>query len=200
VLKQITIIILLGCLLGCSKTSLLTEQTDSHPEISVDIRFPLEEYVIFNNFGVYSNEMGNEYHAAEDAIASGGTPVYAIADGIISFSGPMLGYGYLIVIDHSDRDIYSLYGHLSTSREKMSDGAVKMGERIAYIGYDEEDGSGGIYPYWAPHLHFGIRKGQRKDYDEQSDRRWMAGWTRAYPTNYRWIKPSDYIIEQLTTD
>ena len=138
--------------------------------------------------------------SAEDAVAFGGTPVYAITDGIISYSGPMSGYGYLIVINHPDRDIYSLYGHLSTLEEKMSVGVVKKGDIIAYIGYDDEDGSGGIYPYWTPHLHFGIRKGQREDYDGTSDRRWMAGWTEVYPTNYGWIKPSDYIDEQLAID
>lgn len=200
-LKGITIILLLGCLLDCSKTRSPTKSTDNDgtddfPENLLDIRYPLEDYVIQNDFGVFSSGMGNEYHAAEDAVASGGTPVYAIADGVVSFSGTMLGYGWLIIIDHPDRNIYSLYGHLSTSSEKMFDGVVKMGDRIALVGYDDEDGSGGAYPDWAPHLHFGIRTGQREDYDEPGDRRWMAGWTSVFPTNLGWIKPSDYIIQQ----
>ena len=39
--------------------------------------------------------------------------MYAIADGEISFSGSKGGYGWLIIIDHPQANLYSLYGHLS---------------------------------------------------------------------------------------
>ena len=38
-------------------------------------------------------ESARKYHAAEDYFRPAGTAVYAIADGVISFSGPMGGYG-----------------------------------------------------------------------------------------------------------
>jgi len=50
-----------------------------------------------------------KYHAAEDFLRPAGTPVYAMADGSISFSGPMGGYGWLIIIDHPQANLYSLY-------------------------------------------------------------------------------------------
>ena len=60
-----------------------------------------------------------------------GTPVYAVADGEISFSGPMGGYGWLIIIDHPQANLYSLYGHLSPGRWRMESGTVEKGEMIA---------------------------------------------------------------------
>ncbi len=58
----------------------------------------------------------HKYHAAEDFLRPAGTPVYAMADGPISFSGPMGSYGWLIIIDHPQVNLYSLYGYLSPSR------------------------------------------------------------------------------------
>ena len=71
---------------------------------------------------------GEKHHTAEDSFAPAGTPVYAIGDGIISYSGKARGYGWLIIIDHPVENVYSLYGHLSTSRWKKSSGKVKKGE------------------------------------------------------------------------
>jgi murein DD-endopeptidase MepM/ murein hydrolase activator NlpD len=204
VLKELMIILLVVCLIDCSDNPVLSKSTENNTENSVEIQFPLDDYVVYNDFGVFSTGMGNEYHAAEDAEAIGGTPVYAMAKGIISYSGPMGGYGWLIIIDHPGRNVYSLYGHLSTRREKLPEGRnVAVGELIAYIADDDEDGSGSGdnpyagYPYWEPHLHFGIREGLKNDHDASGDSRWMAGWTAAYPTDLGWLKPSEYINLQL---
>ena len=104
---------------------------------SLPFRFPLDESPIgeklyFGWFGV-SNECPpgkvdcyeypeRKFHAAEDYKRPAGTPVYAIADGTISFSGPAGGYGWLILIDHPQANLYSLYGHLSPSRWKLKAG------------------------------------------------------------------------------
>jgi murein DD-endopeptidase MepM/ murein hydrolase activator NlpD len=162
------------------------------------IQFPMSGYQTDLDFGVY-NPNTRKYHAAEDAFDPAGTPVYAMADGIISYSGYMYGYGYLTIVDHPDLNVYSLYGHLSTRRWKKWYGAVEKGELIAYLG-DEDENTGGDYTL-PPHLHFGIRRGSRYDYPSgRSDDRYMAGWTFAYPTILKWLDPSEFIeeIQEIT--
>lgn len=41
-----------------------------------------------------------------------GTPISAIADGVVQYAGWFQGYGNLVIIQHAD-DFFSLYGHLS---------------------------------------------------------------------------------------
>jgi len=81
------------------------------------------------------------YHAAEDYHLPAGSPVYAFADGVISFSGPMGGYGWLIIIDHPWANLYSLYGHLSPSRWMLKSGVVEKGDLIGYLGDSDENGA-----------------------------------------------------------
>jgi murein DD-endopeptidase MepM/ murein hydrolase activator NlpD len=157
-------------------------------------QFPLKKIRRLTGFDSFKGAFKNQHHAAEDFKAKAGTPVYAVADGKVSFSGRVGGYGWLVIIDHFDWDVYSLYGHLSERRWKIKSGAmVKKGENIGYIADDDEDGSGGSYPEWSPHLHFGIRKGQRSDYPNSGDNRWMAGYTVQSSSQLNWLQPSKFI-------
>jgi hypothetical protein len=111
-------------------------------------QFPLDELrdgeaPIFTDFCASQvNSSVREYHADEDYLRPTGTPVYAMADGKVSFSGPMGGYGWLTIIDHPQANLYSLYGHLSPSRWRMESGTVEKGELIAYLGDSNESGGG----------------------------------------------------------
>jgi murein DD-endopeptidase MepM/ murein hydrolase activator NlpD len=118
-----------------------------------------------------------------------------MADGDISFSGPMGGYGWLIIIDHPQANLYSLYGHLSPSRWLMEPGPVKKGDLIAYLGDPDENGGTADHPM-RPHLHFGVRAGQRADYSGMGEWRWMAGWIKPCPTDAGWLRPSAVIQTQ----
>ena len=141
-------------------------------------------------------EHKRKYHAAEDYHLPAGSPVYAFADGEISFSGPMGGYGWLIIIDHPQHNIYSLYGHLSPSRWYQETGTiVEKGDLIAYLGDSDENGGSAKNPL-VTHLHFGIRVGQREDYSSQGEWRWMAGWIKPCPSDIGWLKPSAVITGQ----
>jgi hypothetical protein len=137
-----------------------------------------------------------QFHAAEDYQRPAGTPVYAMADGRISYSGPAGGYGWLILIDHPQANLYSLYGHLSPSRWKQVKGTdVKRGDLIAYLGDPDENGGSADSPL-EPHLHFGIRAGQTADYPGRGEWRYMAGWIRLCPQDLGWLQPSLIITSQ----
>jgi murein DD-endopeptidase MepM/ murein hydrolase activator NlpD len=174
-------------------------------------RFPLDESMVdynlfFGWFGVSNECPPNKpdchhytdlaFHAAEDYKRPAGTPVYAMADGRISFSGPAGGYGWLIIINHPQTNLYSLYGHLSPSHWKQASGTdVKRGDLIAYLGASDENGGSAKSPL-EPHLHFGIRAGQRDDYPGGGEWRWMAGWIRFCPQDLGWLQPSLVITSQ----
>jgi len=138
---------------------------------------------------------GSKYHAAEDYHLPAGSPVYAFADGEISFSGPMGGYGWLIIIDHPQPNIYSLYGHLSPSRWYLKSGTVEKGDLIGYLGDSDENGGSKKNPL-VTHLHFGVRAGQRVDYTGFGEWRWMAGWIKPCPSELGWLRPSKIITGQ----
>ena len=165
-------------------------------------QFPLDEVgygtsPFFTNFCESSDgpESIRKYHAAEDFFLPAGTPVYAMADGKISFSGPMGGYGWLIIIDHPQANLYSLYGHLSPSRWRIESGMVEKGELIAYLGDSDENGGSSEHPL-EPHLHIGVRAGQRADYPGMGEWRWQAGWIKLCPQDLDWLQPSAVITSQ----
>lgn len=176
---------------------------------SLPFRFPLDELDIDYSFSHGWFGAGNcppdeegcavipgWFHAAEDYKRPAGTPVYAMAEGRISFSGPAGGYGWLILIDHPQANLYSLYGHLSPSRWKQESGTdVKRGDLIAYLGNPDENGGSAESPL-EPHLHFGIRAGQTADYPPRGEWRYMAGWIRLCPQDLGWLQPSLVITSQ----
>lgn len=205
--------ILFICLIsGCAQTAASCPPPEP-PDLSLmeaypaagtlPFQFPLEHRAIFLSRNPFSTGFakygmitrGPEYHAAEDILQPAGTPVYAIADGTVSYSGPMNGYGWLVIIDHPQANLYSLYGHLSPSRWQIEAGPVSKGELIGYLGDPHENG-GSVTNPMRPHLHFGIRAGQRADYLCAGQWRWQAGWLKLCPQELGWLQPSLVIASQ----
>lgn len=170
-------------------------------------RFPLDDHAVYSSADPFSCSFAAagwakrgpfvrpERHAAEDTLKPAGTPVYAMADGTVSFSGPMGGYGWLVIVDHPQANLYSLYGHLSPSRWQVKPGPVAKGELLGYLGDPDENGGSAKNPL-RTHLHFGVRLGQRADYPGDGAWRWQAGWIRPCPQNVGWLQPSLVIAEQ----
>lgn len=182
----------------------LSEAKTYSADDSLPFQFPLDKYEpgspkyksSFVMMGRSSRDTPYKYHAAEDSHHPPGTPVYAMADGYISFSGRAGGYGWLIIIDHPQANLYSLYGHLSPSRWRLRSGTdVKKGELIAYLGDPDENGGSKKNPL-VPHLHFGIRAGQTADYPGKGEWRFMAGWIYPCPQDLGWLQPSLVITSQ----
>jgi len=92
------------------------------------------------------------FHAGTDYSAAEGTPIFAIADGIVSWAGPYGGYGELVVIEHTidGKRIASAYAHMWPSGIYVSVGErVTAGQHIADVGSSGKSSGS--------HLHFEIR-------------------------------------------
>ncbi len=198
----LTVFLLAGTILsislvGCGPS---TEERLATSKIS-PLQFPLKKIILLTPFNSLRGAFKDQHHAADDYKSKSGTPVYSIAEGMVSFSGEIGGYGWLITVDHPAQKLYSLYGHLSKRRWKLKDGTmVKKGDIIGFVANDDEDGSGGPYPEWPPHLHFGIRKGKKSDYPGSGDNRWMAGYTIKPASSLGWLAPTKTIKEQSQFD
>lgn len=208
ILSLLSVVLLGGCVKAAETCSLSSPVDLSHMEtyfshINEPFQFPLTDPAIFTpgkaflaKFAEFGRTTrGFEYHAAEDILQQAGTPVVAMADGEVSFSGPMGGYGWLVIIDHPQANIYSLYGHLSPSRWQIAKGPVQKGELIGYLGDSDENGGSEENPM-RPHLHFGVRVGQRADYPSRGQWRWQAGWIKLCPQDLGWMQPSLVIASQ----
>ncbi len=111
--------------------------------------YPLMGPRVSSDFGsrVHPVRKVVKHHHGVDLAAPQGSPIRAIASGLVVFADPHGGYGNLVVVQHSD-GITSHYGHCDTIRVKPGQRVVS-GEIIATVG------STGIST--GPHLHFEIR-------------------------------------------
>ena len=88
-----------------------------------------------------------EYHSGIDIAATPGTPVYAPADGVISYIGYEPGYGRIVSIDHG-YGVLTRYGHNSRVYVEMGQ-RITRGEVIAAVGSTGRSSG--------PHLHYEVR-------------------------------------------
>jgi|GEM_PF-329627 len=73
-------------------------------------------------------------HRGVDYGSPHGSPIYATADGRVTFSGSKNAYGKTVVLKHGDK-FSTLYAHMSRISDKSSVGArVKQGDVIGYVG------------------------------------------------------------------
>lgn len=101
----------------------------------------------------YGYRMHPVYHTMKlhdgiDINALANTPVYAVADGKVSVSGWISGYGNYIQIEHAN-GLSSFYAHLNMINVKRGN-IVTQGQSIG------KSGNTGIGT--GPHLHFGAKK------------------------------------------
>lgn len=92
-------------------------------------------------------------HNGIDFPAQRGTPVYAVANGIVKDTKSFRGYGKTVMLNHSG-NMQSLYAHLDGFANIKEGGRVQKGELIGYVG------STGMST--GPHLHFEIRQNGKK--------------------------------------
>jgi murein DD-endopeptidase MepM/ murein hydrolase activator NlpD len=117
-----------------------------------------EDFVLISSFGnrrsPFTKEL--ELHAGVDLAAPVGTPVYATADGVVSFAGqyPLARspgwwrYGNLVLIDNGD-EFVTIFGHADRVEVRAGQ-AVRRGDRLATVGSSGWSTS--------PHLHYEVRR------------------------------------------
>lgn len=116
------------------------------------IRWPFPYPVpITDGFGPRAaNISGSAFHNGVDFVPGGGTPIYAIADGIVSVhTEDQYGFGNHVIIQHDipGQNVESLYAHMiyGSSPLKVGD-PIKVGDFIGLVG-----DTGNSY---GAHLHF----------------------------------------------
>lgn len=92
-------------------------------------------------------------HSGVDIAKAGTVPVVAAADGVVSYSGQMNGYGNVIIITHSinGKTYETLYAHLRT----LGVGPMQTVSQGQFIGYMGNTGIG-----TGQHLHFEVHIGR----------------------------------------
>ena len=99
---------------------------------------------------ISQNYDASSKHLAVDIVAKINSPIKAIADGTIIFSGWTTETGYVIILKHAN-DYISVYKHNGNLLKQQGD-FVKSGEVIASVGSTGELTTG-------PHLHFELWSG-----------------------------------------
>ena len=153
---------------------------------------PSDQFVLTSPFGMRISPFtrASDFHKGLDLSAPTGTPVYATADGVVSFAGryPLAQnvawwrFGNVITINHSDRFV-TIYGHLDTTRVHAGQ-QVRQGEIIATVG------STG----WSTnsHLHYEVRS------DLEQPGTYIPIDPRIYILNYQWNNEASLLIKART--
>jgi murein DD-endopeptidase MepM/ murein hydrolase activator NlpD len=123
------------------------------------IVFPLPDgtWVRTSGFGMRTDPVTGEQamHTGSDFAAPDGTPILAVADGLVAFAGDVGGgYGNLIIIEHTvgGQRIDTAYAHMWDTGIHVTTGqSVTAGQHIADVGSNGKS--------TGPHLHLEVRPG-----------------------------------------
>jgi len=120
---------------------LFGDNSDEHgiPQLSTPVRGEVS-----SPFGMRNGRM----HHGTDFRAPRGTSITAAADGRVSFSGWMRGYGRTVIVKHNRGEFSTLYAHCHQLLVKEGDW-VTAGQRIATVGQTGHATGN--------HLHFEVR-------------------------------------------
>ncbi len=118
----------------------------------VPLGMPVKDSVRFTSgFGGRNDPLGRGYrqHEGQDLAGDYGTPIFATADGVVTYAGWENGYGRLIKVQHAF-GIETRYAHLSQIRVDVGQ-RVSRGDRIGDMGNSGRS--------TGTHLHYEVRIG-----------------------------------------
>ena len=108
-------------------------------------------YDITSGYGERTLFGSTDFHDGIDIGAPYGTPIVAVADGVVLYAGSAEGFGHWIVLKLAN-GLLAIYGHMYASGLLVQPGqVVKQGQVIAYVGSDGQS--------TGPHLHFTVATG-----------------------------------------
>jgi len=110
--------------------------------------WPVEGGWVSSGFGVRADPFNGHQsiHEGVDIASRMGSPVYAVGDGVVSYSADKAGYGMLVEITH-ESGLTTRYAHTSTALVKVGD-RIRKGQSIALVGTSGRS--------TGPHLHFEV--------------------------------------------
>jgi len=117
---------------------------------------PIKRGWISSFFGKRTNPFTGktEMHKGMDFAGKSGSKVYAVAGGVVTWSGPRYGYGNLVEISHGNGYV-TRYGHNASNLVVVGE-AVKKGQVVSLMGSTGRS--------TGPHVHFEVlKKGKRVD-------------------------------------
>jgi murein DD-endopeptidase MepM/ murein hydrolase activator NlpD len=123
-------------------------QAMNEQRVSNALVLPVESARITSNFGMrFHPILGfSRMHSGTDLAAPWGSPIHAVADGLVTYAGGRGGYGNYVKLEHGG-DLATAYGHMS--RIAVAPGQrVQAGQVIGYVG------STGMST--GPHLHYEV--------------------------------------------
>lgn len=117
---------------------------------SVPSGWPVRSGYITSNYGyrIHPIKRKRRFHQGIDFAAPRGSPVVAVADGVVTFSGKKGGYGRIVEIKHVG-GLITRYAHNQANLVKEGQ-MVRRGQKIASVG------SSGTAT--GPHCHFEVLK------------------------------------------
>src|SRR5205814_2818844 len=154
---------------------------------------PADQFVLTSPFGMRISPFtrASDFHKGLDLSAPTGTPVYAAADGIVSFAGqyPLREsvnwwrFGNVVVVNHLGHFV-TIYGHCDSLKVHRGQD-VKQGQVIATVG------STG----WSTnsHLHYEVRS------DLEQPGNYIAIDPRIYILNYQWTNEANLLMRSRTS-
>lgn len=114
---------------------------------------PVQQGWISSRFGARTDPINGyrSHHKGVDFAAQSGTPIHAVAAGIVQRSGTMNGFGNVVEISHAD-GYSTLYAHNKKNLVRRGD-IVHKGQVVALLGSSGRSSG--------PHVHFEVRKDGR---------------------------------------
>lgn len=139
-------------------------------------------------------------HLGVDIGVSANTPVRAISDGAVKYSGNVTGLGHAIHVEHTlpaGGKIVSVYYHL----KRLGQGGITLGSTVTkgqIIGHTTnvsmDYGTG-------PHLHLGIRKqAYQSGIDPRTEKWFYPGYTAIFSSGVRVCNQSDTRHAAITSE